>query len=66
MSDRKGATWDRCKIILEDASEIVGYLDTSWGQYFYFQHGGSWRKAKIMHHMNGRENDVDFRIPISK
>jgi len=55
MSDKNGRTWDQCKVILTDGREITGYLDTTWGHYFYFDLASGvrkmsrkdWRKAKI-------------------
>lgn len=47
MRDKNGRTWDQCDVILSDGTKIVGYLDTSWGHYFYFQLEGAWRKGKM-------------------
>ena len=60
MLDHGGATWDRHKIIDAKCGEHTGYLDTSWGQYFYFPHDGQWRKARIDRFMTGSDNTVIF------
>lgn len=52
MTDRNGRTWDYCKVIFTDGTEHEGYLDTTWGHYFYFHIMGEkfstseWRKMK--------------------
>jgi hypothetical protein len=65
-STKKGATWDYCKIIDAEGKEQDGWLETSWGQYVYFQARGEkyltseWRKVK--HELfDTTENVFDFR-----
>jgi hypothetical protein len=60
MRDHRGATWDFHTIIDTKGNRHTGYLDTSWGQYFYFQYGTQWRKARIDRFMNGSDNTVQF------
>lgn len=60
MSGR-GSTWDTCTVLDLYGNEHTGHLDTSSGHYFYFEHLGQWRKARIDVHMTGRDNNVDFR-----
>jgi hypothetical protein len=72
MTGHRGATWDRCTVIDVFGVEISGYLDTSWGLYFYFPYGQDgdscyhWRKAKNDIFMNSPHfdysNTADFRI----
>ena len=67
MSDHRGATWDSCKVIDVKGNTHNGYLDTSWGNYFYFMEGTLWRKARIDKFMDnnspGLQNIADFRNP---
>lgn len=62
FSEHGGRTWDQCRVVAKDASEHTGYLDTSWGQYFYFRAGGCWRKAKCVDFMGTNDNTADFRF----
>jgi hypothetical protein len=42
------ATWDYVKVILPDGKETKGHLDTTWGEYVYWQMpNGQWYKTKI-------------------
>ena len=61
MKDTSGRTWDCCKIFALDGTEHEGFLDTSYGHWFYFKDGDQWRKAKIDVYMSGLENVADFR-----
>lgn len=48
FKSHRGRTWDNCKVIDIDGVENKGWLDTSWGEYFYFvDNNGFWRKAKL-------------------
>lgn len=42
-----GRTWDRFTIMI-DGVEFDAHLDTTWGEYIYFQYDGSWRKVKMV------------------
>ena len=63
MSEHRGRTWDYCTVIAIDDSKVDGYLDTSWGQWFYFKPFGEtqWRKARVDRFMTGVDNTADFR-----
>lgn len=67
MSDHRGATWDSCRVIDINGADHNGYLDTSWGQYFYFMEATLWRKARIDKFMDNNStrnhNIADFRNP---
>lgn len=65
MRDYAGRTWDQCRVTLPDGTITEGYLDTSWGHWFYFQHGGQWFKGRIDVHMQGSNNDVDLRAKMT-
>lgn len=63
MSSSK-ATWDSCIVVGVDGKEIEGYLDTTWGHYFYFNTEDGWRKAKIDQFMSGSENKAIFKYDV--
>jgi hypothetical protein len=67
FSNRSGKTWDACEVIDVNGKMYEGWLDTSWGHYFYFRdHKHEWRKAKIIDFMfDTRSNKADFR-PLPK
>jgi len=49
MTNYRGRTWDYAKVWLSDGREIRGYLDTTWGEYIYFEfQPGRWRKVSIL------------------
>lgn len=49
MAAHRGRTWDSWKLLLPDGRETFGYLDTSWGDNFFWMdpRHGYWMKAKI-------------------
>jgi hypothetical protein len=48
MTNHRGRTWDQCTVIMPDGSLETGFLDTTWGFYFYFECAdGRWRKGDI-------------------
>lgn len=49
MTNHRGRTWDSWKLLMPDGRESFGFLDTSWGENFYWMdtRGGCWMKAKI-------------------
>lgn len=62
FSEHRGRTWDKCDVIATDGSRHDGWLDTSWGMYFYFRADGAWRKAKCDDWMASLDcNTADFR-----
>jgi hypothetical protein len=63
FGNRGRCTWDHGTIKI-DGKEYEAHLDTSWGEYVYFQYKGAWRKVKMipsnMEEMKlGRTWDVD-------
>lgn len=70
FSDHKGATWESCKVIAKDGTELEGFLDTSWGKYVYFNDGKIWRKINFykgyMDDSSNLTNLMDFSKTISK
>lgn len=60
MTDRSGRTWDQCAVVDAAGVKLTGYLDTSWGHYFYFMDGEQWRKARVDKFMTGFDNTADF------
>jgi hypothetical protein len=58
----KGATWDHgmCTI---DGEEYKLYLDTTWGEYVYFQYDVFWYKIKMFSttvmDLKGIQYDID-------
>jgi hypothetical protein len=48
FKSHRGRTWDSSSIFI-DNREIKVYLDTTWGQYIYFQYGKNleWYKIKM-------------------
>lgn len=48
MKNHRGRTWDTGKCILPDGIETDGWLDTTWGEYFYFIHENQWYKGSIV------------------
>ena len=46
MSEHRGRTWDHGYIILE-GEKIYAWLDTTWGEYIYFEYEGRWYKVKM-------------------
>ena len=42
MSNYRGRTWDSCYVVLIDGAETEGWLDTTWGERFYFTHENQW------------------------
>jgi hypothetical protein len=62
MDGHRGAVWGNCKLVDTEGREHTGYLNIVWGEYFYFEYRGQWRKAKMGNHMHLLESyDVDFR-----
>ena len=61
MTDHRGRTWDQCDVIDAQGVKLTGYLDTTWGHFFYFFTGTEWPKASIDRFMQGRDNTADFR-----
>jgi hypothetical protein len=49
ISSHGGRTWDSCDITLKDGTQIKGFLDTTWGDYVYFEYDGAWRKFSLVH-----------------
>ncbi len=52
MTMHRGRTWDQAKGILPAIGEnpkieVTCYLDTTWGEYFYFCYNDLWYKGKI-------------------
>jgi hypothetical protein len=49
FSDHSGRTWDSGKVMVNGNITEV-FLDTTWGQYIYFQFGSdmSWYKVKMV------------------
>tara|TARA_R110001592_G_scaffold332881_1_gene616522 strand:+ start:388 stop:690 length:303 start_codon:yes stop_codon:yes gene_type:complete len=68
-SSAKGATWDFCRHYI-DGHQIKIWIETSWGEYAYFQLYGQWYKFRMQsswreHEMNdnldfGQEFNVRF------
>lgn len=64
FSCTKGATWDTGIIKIDD-KEYDAHLDTSWGEYIYFQYGESnqWYKVRMrstyMKDFEGKQYDLD-------
>lgn len=62
FSDYGGRTWDTGTIYIDDV-KYNAYLDTTWGQFIYFQYEGSWRKVKmysdVMDDLKGKKWDID-------
>lgn len=46
-SNHAGRVWDVAPLTLPDGREIQAHLDLSWGENFYFEIEGVWRKAPI-------------------
>ena len=46
MSGAKGATWDFGHLYLND-TKVKAYLDTTWGEYLYFEFNGEWFKVRM-------------------
>ena len=46
MKTHRGRTWDTVDIILLDGSTIQGFMDYTWGWYFYFKIEDQWYKGK--------------------
>ncbi len=46
FSSHRGRTWDTGKIWI-DGEMITVHLDTTWGEYIYFQWEGGWHKIKM-------------------
>jgi hypothetical protein len=62
LSEHRGRMWDECDVIATDGSRHRGFLDTTWGTWFYFQVAGAWRKAKCDDWMPSLDdNTADFR-----
>ena len=64
FNTHRGRTWDSGEITIDDVKKTV-HLDTSWGQYIYFQHGenNEWFKIKMWSDykldLQGKGWDVD-------
>ena len=68
FGNRSRCTWDHGTIVI-DGKEYDAHLDTSWGEYIYFQYGSgdgwdNWRKVKMIPNNEeemkmGRTWDVD-------
>lgn len=46
MSDHRGRTWDTGKLIINEKETKV-WLDTTWGEYIYFQIESNWYKVRM-------------------
>lgn len=64
FSDHRGRTWDTGTIFV-DGEEFAAHLDTTWGEYVYFQYGeeNKWHKLKMvsdyMDDLKGKNWDVN-------
>lgn len=63
FSNVKGMTWDTGKMIV-DGIEVTLHLDTTWGEYVYFQDkNGNWFKIKMFstteNDLKGKSYDLD-------
>jgi hypothetical protein len=48
MTNVNGRTWDICRVHLPNGSDIKGFMDTTWGEYFYFTlDDNQWYKGSI-------------------
>ncbi len=62
MSCHRGRTWDTFTVIDAAGNKLDGHLDTTWGHYFYFRTSAdTWRKARVLDYLTGRELVADFR-----
>jgi len=61
FSFHRGRTWDYCYIKLINGETVKGYLDTSWGNWIYFEgNDGKWHKINILCCHNLSDNDIDL------
>lgn len=64
FKNHAGRTWDTGKIMI-DGIRHNAHLDTSWGQFIYFQYGEKcqWKKVRIFSEVEaqfkGKEYDID-------
>jgi len=45
-SNHRGRTWDSISVILPDGKKTMGYLDTTWGVWVYYEMDGKWKKTQ--------------------
>lgn len=60
FSNRNGKTWDRIGVFDTTGNEHIGFLDTSWGLYFYFKYNNKWRKALVNPIFDDNKFAADF------
>lgn len=64
FSTHGGRTWDFGHILI-DGEKYEAHLDTTWGQYIYFQYGDAnqWYKVKMysdnIEDLKGNRYDID-------
>ena len=60
-SQAKGATWDFDRHYV-DGNQIMIWIETSWGDYAYFQLDGQWYKFRMQSSYREREmnDNLDF------
>ncbi len=62
LSTHKGATWDEILVLWLDGSRLTGWVDTSWGNYVYFQVGKPWKRVSIQEQeVNWDKGVLDLR-----
>lgn len=72
FSSHRGRTWDSGRVLVDNIETKV-HLDTTWGEYIYFQYGLNltWYKVKMLssslEDFNGKSWNIDpFSNPKSE
>lgn len=47
FKDVRGRTWDSTTLLF-NGEKVDVWLDTTWGEYIYFQYDNSWRKVRMV------------------
>lgn len=63
FKDHGGRTWDYGRFTI-NGKEVKAYLDTTWGEFMYFEWEGSWRRVRMQQTIideikTGRTWDID-------
>lgn len=61
MKCHRGRTWDSGDVILPSGDTTPGYLDTTWGERFYFSLDGQWYAGRISDFCKGHDLVFDLR-----
>lgn len=61
MTNVRGRTWDKLSVTLLDGTKVHGWMDFTWGRYFYFQLDGIWLRGSNLTWEISESYNIDLR-----